>query len=385
MMKQNEPLNLEEKKEKIDESVEKNKVEEILNKLSIEEKIGQMLIISNSNTTMTDSLKNILEQTHPGGIIFFKENFTDYETTKNLIEEIEATSNIPYILSTDQEGGRVQRMSELKDKNITKIPSMGSLGKTNDLKLAYNTGKVIAEELQVFGINMDFAPVIDIIDTEDNKVIGNRSFGTNATLVSDMGIFLANGLKENGVIPVFKHFPGHGNTEVDSHYDLPLLSKTKEELLKGDLIPFQKAIDNGAEVIMIGHLAIPKITNDDTPASLSKILITDILKNEMNYQGLVITDALNMKAITNHYEPKEIYELAINAGVDILLMPKDPNDAINMIKESIKEGTIEEENINDSVRKILDLKYNKLSQKKLDSSYLGSEEHQKIVNQITTQ
>lgn len=378
MMKQNNGMV---KKEEQKEQEGNKSLDERIGELSLEEKIGQMLIISNSSTSMNESFKSLLEQIKPGGIIFFKENFTNYEKTKTLIEEIEKTSKIPYLLATDQEGGRVQRLSKLEDKNITLIPQMKELGKRENKKLAYNVGKVIAEELQVFGINMNFAPVIDVLSNSNNQVIGDRSFGTSKEIVSELGISLAKGLMDHGVIPVYKHFPGHGNTEVDSHYDLPLISKTKEELLENDLIPFQNAIQNGAEVIMIGHLAVPNISND-IPASLSKVLISDLLKQEMNYNGLVITDALNMKAITNRYEPKEIYEMAINAGVDLLLMPKDPLEAINKIKESIEKGTIKESQIDQSVKKILNLKLNKLSKEKLDPKFLGSDEHQQIINSI---
>lgn len=378
MMKQNNGMV---KKEEQKEQEGNKSLDERIGELSLEEKIGQMLIISNSSTSMNESFKSLLEQVKPGGIIFFKENFTNYEKTKTLIEEIEKTSKIPYLLATDQEGGRVQRLSKLEDKNITLIPQMKELGKRENKKLAYNVGKVIAEELQVFGINMNFAPVIDVLSNSNNQVIGDRSFGTSKEIVSELGISLAKGLMDHGVIPVYKHFPGHGNTEVDSHYDLPLISKTKEELLENDLIPFQNAIQNGAEVIMIGHLAVPNISND-IPASLSKVLISDLLKQEMNYNGLVITDALNMKAITNRYEPKEIYEMAINAGVDLLLMPKDPLEAMNKIKESIEKGTIKESQIDQSVKKILNLKLNKLSKEKLDPKFLGSDEHQQIINSI---
>ena len=171
-----------------------------------------------------------------------------------------------------------------------------------------------------------------------------------------MSTALAKGLSDNNIIPVYKHFPGHGNTTTDSHYELPIITKTKDELLKSDLIPFVNAIDNNAEIIMVGHLALPNITKDYTPASLSNIIITDILKNELGYQGIIITDALNMQAITKNYQEKETYELAINAGVDILLMPNNPKQAISLIKESINEGTITEENIDNSVYKILKLK-----------------------------
>lgn len=365
-----------------DKSKSKESVTYQLEDLTLEEKIGQMLIYFDHHSVMDFTLKEELETYKPGGFILFGDNFTNYSDTLNFIESIKSTAKIPLFISVDQEGGRVQRLKQLEDVPVTIIPSMLELGNTKNCLLAYGVGKVIAEELQVFGINMDFAPVLDIVESGNNTAIGTRSFGDDAILVSNMGISLAQGLQDNGVIAVYKHFPGHGSTIVDSHYDLPVLTKTKEELLTFDLLPFQNAIDNGAEVIMVGHLAVPSITGDNVPASLSKTVITDLLKNEMGYKGLVVTDALNMKALTQHYSEKEIYELAINAGVDLLLMPNSLSSAVTLIKESITEGTITEEQINRSVKKILDLKSQRLSTNKREKDLLGNALHQKIIDKV---
>ncbi len=358
------------------------KVDRKLKEMTLDEKIGQMLIISVSGTSMTSATKSTLTKYKPGGVILFAYNLGNYNTTIKFIDDMKTTTDIPLIVSIDQEGGKVQRLTAITGKSATNIPPMFSLGKINDTNLTYSVGQVIAEELRVFGFNMDFAPVLDVVTGENSAFIGNRSFGTTSKLVSDMGISFAKGLESKGVIPVYKHFPGHGSTTTDSHYDLPVLSKTKAELYDVDLIPFQNAIQNDAKVIMIGHLAIPNITGDKTPASLSKVLITDLLKKEMGYKGLVITDALNMGALTSNYSEKQIYEMAINAGVDILLMPKSPENAIKYIKQSIKEGKIKESQIDESVRKILMLKYTSLKTDKLSTSYLGSKEHQTIINKV---
>ncbi len=358
------------------------KVDNKLKQMTLDEKIGQMLIITFTGTSMNTNLKNDLTKYKPGGVILFANNLSNYNTSINLVKNIQSTGEIPLFISIDQEGGKVQRLTSITGKPATVIPPMYSVGKMNDTSLAYNIGAVIAEELRVFGINMDFAPDIDILTTDDSTVIGTRSFGTDPTLVSNMGIAVANGLKSKGVIPVYKHFPGHGSTTTDSHYDLPVLTKTKSQLYDFDLIPFQKAIKNGAQVIMIGHLAIPNITGDKTPASLSKKLITNILKNEMGYKGLVVTDALNMNAVSKNYTEKQIYEMAINAGVDILLMPKSASSAITYIKQSIKEGKIKESQINESVRKILTLKYSSLKTDFLSTNYLGSSAHKTVVNKV---
>lgn len=358
-------------------------VEEQLSEMTIEEKIGQMLIVSDTTTTLDEDLLNNLNTVKPGGFILFSDNIKSYEQTKKLIEDINSTSDIPMFISIDQEGGRVLRIKKLSDAKVTNIPSMYHLGLTKDTKLSYEVGKVVGEELRVFGINMNFAPVLDIYSNKENTVIGDRSFGTTSDLVSKMALSFAEGQESTGIISVYKHFPGHGNTSEDSHYTLPVITKTKEELMNLELKPFIEAINNGADVIMIGHLAVPSITKDDTPASLSKEIITDLLKNELGYNGLVITDALNMDALTNEYTEEEIYINAINAGVDILLMPDFDNETIEIITNAIANGTIAIEEIDNSVEKILELKYDKLFiENPYTKEYLGSTEHQEIISRI---
>lgn len=360
-----------------------DKIKEQLNEMSLEEKIGQMLIVSYRSTEADENLISILNDVKPGGFILFSENFESYEQTKKFVNDINATSKIPMFISVDQEGGTVQRLKQLTDHEVTVIPPMYELGLTNDEDLAYDVGRVMGEELRVFDINMDFAPVLDIYSNPNNTVIGTRAFGTTSDTVSKMALSFSKGLESTGIISVYKHFPGHGDTDEDSHYTLPVVTKTKEELLDLELKPFIEAIDEGADVIMIGHLAVPSITGDDTPASLSKEIITDLLKEELGFDGLVITDALNMAALTNDYTKKEIYIKAINAGVDILLMASPSKEAIQIIKEAVVNGDITEEQINTSVEKILRLKDEKLpKENKYTSDYLGSSEHKEIISKI---
>ena len=360
------------------------KVEKTLNDMTLDEKIGQMMIIYYRAASMDSTLKNALETVKPGGFILFAENMSSYDGTLKLIKEIKESAKIPMFMSIDEEGGSVQRLLKLQGKEFSNIPPMYDVGLKNDTELTYQVGKLLAEELKVFGINMDFAPVIDVYSNPDNKVIGTRSFGTTAELVSTHGQKLASGLLDNGVIPVYKHFPGHGNTATDSHYDLPLVNKTKEELMNLDLIPFVDAIKNDAKAIMIGHLAVPSLTGDNTPASLSKTIVTDFLKKELNYNGLIITDALDMGALTN-YSDEEICGKAVEAGVDILLMPKSSKKCLKSVQDAIKKGTVTEKQINESVKKILKLKYEYIEKdynNYLDVSYLNSKEHQEIINKI---
>ena len=354
-----------------------------MEQLTLEQKIAQMFIVSYQKESIDEQLESILSL-KPGGFILFKDNFTTYENTLQLIETIKNSADIPMWIAVDQEGGRVQRLTPTEQLQATLIPSMAVLGKTKDTRLAYEVGTVISEELRVFDVNMDFAPVLDVVEDPNNQVIGDRSFGSDPNIVADMGISLGKGLEDHHVLAVYKHFPGHGATITDSHYELPVITKSKEELYAVDLVPFQKAIDQGAKVMMIGHLAVPSLTGDDTPASLSKPVITDLLKTKMGFQGLVITDALNMKALTDHYTEKQIYEMAISAGVDILLMPSDLERAITYVKESIQEGIITEEQINQSVEKILKFKYQYMKEDSFSKDILNSEEHQKIVSKIST-
>lgn len=361
-----------------EEEEKDNKIDE----MSLEEKIGQLLIISYRKDDIKEKLPIILEEVKPGGFILFSENITTYDDTINLIKSIKNSNDIPLFIGIDEEGGNVQRLKNLKDYKTSDIPYMSYVKTIND---AYNLGKVIAEELRVFGINLDFAPVIDCNWDNPKSVIGKRAFEGDYTTVAKLGVSLAKGLKNNKVIPTYKHFPNHGATATDSHQDLPVINKTEEELLNNDLIPYQEAIKNNADMIMISHLALPKITKDYTPASLSYEIITNLLKKKLSFKGLVVTDALNMQALTKNYSEKEILIKAINAGADLLLMPEDPVNAVKIIKEAVNGGLISEERINESVEKILSLKDSTIKNnynEYLDVSYLNSSEHQDIINSI---
>lgn len=354
------------------------KVDYKLKNMTLDEKIAQMLVLYYTKDTVDDSLKKTLKTNAPGGFIIMSDNITTFDKTKKFIDDLKSNSEIPLIISIDQEGGIVQRLRDLQDVSATKIPSMYYLGETKDDNLAKEVGKVMAEELRTLGINVVYAPDSDIFSNENNKVIGKRSFGTDSDTVSKMSVALAKGLEENQIIATYKHFPGHGDTDVDSHSNLPVINKSYENIKNEELIPFVNAINNDAKLIMVGHLALPEITNDNTPATLSKKVVTDILKNDLGYKGLVITDALNMGALTKNYSYEEIYTKAIDAGVDLLLMPNGSKNAINIIKNKINE-----DRINESVKKILTFKYTYLDKDNtLDKSYLGSSEHQTIIDKI---
>lgn len=355
------------------------KVNYKLENMTLDEKIAQMLVVYYVGSNYDDTLKSVITEVKPGGFILMENNITTYENTLNLVKSMQKDSEIPMLITIDNEGGNVQRFTNISDLEVSDVPSMYNVGLKNDKTLAYNIGKLMALELRTIGVNVDFAPVLDVFSNPNNKVIGNRAFSSDANIVSTLGLSVGKGLEDNKVMACYKHFPGHGNTDVDSHYDMPVINKSLEELYDEELIPFKNAIDNGASMIMIGHINMPKISNDDKPASLSYEIVTNLLKNELNYKGLVITDALNMGALKNTYTDKEIYVHAINAGVDLLLMPNGSRNAIKYIKEAIDSNDVKVSQIDESVKKILTYKYKYLSDNYLDKSYLNSTEHQKIL------
>ena len=358
-------------------TIKKDKIDIMLENMSIEEKIAQMLIIEYDSDYVDDNLKSFLNSTPPGGFILMKENITTFDKTRQFVSDLKENSRVPLIISIDEEGGSVQRLKYLMDARVSDIPFMYNVGLTNNYDLAYNIGEIIAEEVRTIGVNVDFAPVIDFYSNPNNTVIGKRSFGSDVEIVSNMAVCFTKGLEDNGVIGVYKHFPGHGDTDIDSHESLPIINKSLDDLKAFELVPFKSAVKAGAKMIMVGHIAIPEVTSDNTPASLSKEVI-DILKNDLNYNGLIVTDALNMGAINDNYSNEEAYIKAIEAGNDLLLIPNDGINTINIIKDKVSL-----DRINESARKILKFKYDYLDKDNfLDKSYLGSEEHAKIISQI---
>ena len=364
---------------------EKLSIEEKVNykmdNLSIDEKIAQMLIVYYIGDEYDENLSNIIKEVKPGGFILMSDNITTYDRTLNFVKGMQNDSDIPMIISTDEEGGSVQRIKGIRDISVTDIPYMYYLGQTKNKNLAYKVGEIIANELRTIGVNLTYAPVMDIYSNPNNTVIGKRSFGSDPNTVYDMATSLKNGIEDNLVNTCIKHFPGHGDTETDSHFEIPIINKTLVELENSDLLPFIKSI-NDTNMIMVGHIALPKITNSSIPASLSKEIVTDLLKNKYNYKGLVITDALNMRSLTDNYSDKEIYTMAINAGVDLLLMPNGSKNAIKYIKEAIDDEEIDINTINESVRKILTYKYSNIKENYLDKSYLNKSEYSNVLNQI---
>ena len=361
----------------------KNKYQDKLNSMTLDEKIAQMLIIYSKSNYYDDELNDVITNVKPGGFIVMSDNITTFDNTYALIKSMQDNSEIPMIIGIDYEGGSVNRLQLLKDTDVSYIPDMYYLGLTDDDSLAYETGKIMAMQLRTLGVNLDFAPVVDIYSNINNDVIGLRSFGSDKKLVAKMALSLKRGMEDNGVNTCLKHFPGHGDTDADSHYELPILNKSYNELNNLELYPYKKAFLSDTKMVMIGHIALPKVTNDKVPASLSKKIISGVLRDDMGFDGIVITDALNMKALTDYYSDKEIYEMAINAGVDILLMPNGDKKVVETIKQSINEGIIDEKLINKAVLKILKYKDENIKENTLDKSYLNKDSYDDTLSLIS--
>ena len=325
-----------------------------LENLTLEEKVGQMLCFAFHGTEYNEQLEKQIKELHVGGVILFARNITSNDQVKKLNDDIQKNAQIPLFIGTDQEGGMVLRITE----GITPFPgamSFAASGRSN-----YNVCKYVGNDLKHLGFNMAFAPCADVNNNPYNPVINSRSYSDDPKVVSKYVTDSFKGFQDSLVIPTAKHFPGHGDTSVDSHVSLPTVDKTLEQLENLEFVPFKDAVDNGIDGIMASHVLYPAI-DDIYPASLSKKIITGILKEKMGFEGLIVTDSLTMGAINDNYSKGEIVELAANAGIDILIFcgKADINDQREIFNEfvtRVKDGRISIDRVNESVKKILDYK-----------------------------
>ena len=343
-------------------------IQQKLDNMTLDEKIGQMITIGIDGYSVDDTAKQLITDKKVGGVILFKNNINDSNQLLQLINDIKginSTNKIPIFISVDQEGGRVNRLpSEIKS-----LPSNEIIGNKNDNKLAYDIGKNIGYALGSFGFNMDFAPVLDVNSNPNNTVIGDRSFSNDKDKVASLGASEINGFKDSNIISVAKHFPGHGYTSIDSHYALPIINKTLDELKSVEFVPFKKSIEEKVPAIMVSHILMPQI-DANNPASMSKTIITDILRKDLKFDGLIVTDDMTMGAVTNELDITTACINSINAGADLLLVCHGYDNEINVInaiKDAVNNGIISIDTINSSVYKILSLKENyKITDEKIE-------------------
>ena len=315
-------------------------ISNIVNSMSESELVGQLIHITIPGTVPNDEVKQEMDSILPGGVILFGKNFgkvaDTIALTKGLQEFSKANKLPPLFISTDQEGGRVRRVQD----GVTQFPGAMALGQTKNPALSELVGFVTGYELKKVGINLVLAPILDVNNNPLNPVINTRSFGSNLETVNRTAIYYELGGRKSGILTTVKHFPGHGDTTVDSHLGLPIIQKTLEELEKLELVPFQKAIENGADSVMTAHILYPKI-DPKYPATLSKIFLTDILRKKLGFQGLISTDAMEMHAISKNYEKDQPATLSLLAGSDIILLTSYGESARKIkaeVLKSYKEG-----------------------------------------------
>lgn len=341
-------------------------VEHLLKNMTLEEKIYQMFFVKPETivnieevTTAGEEMQNALKEYPVGGIIYFAENIKTPEQTRALIENTQSYSAIPLFIGVDEEGGDISRVGNNPNMGTTNVGSMKSIAESGTPEKAYEAGCIMGEDLKQLGFNVDFAPVADVLIDERNSEIGDRAFGKDPELVAVMVGELVQGLESTGVSSVVKHFPGHGSAKMNSHIGYSESVRTLTELRENEFIPFKEGIDAGADFILVSHMTLVNATDEKVPASLSNEVVSEWLKGELRYNGIVMTDALRMGVISQSYSSGEAAVMAIKAGNDMILMPEDVYSAFLAVYNEVKTGGIDETKIDDSVRKILFLKKEK--------------------------
>ena len=328
-------------------------VDSVFNTLSEDERIAQLLMVSaysNKDKNHTDKIERLIKDYKIGGLMFLQGGPVRQAKLTNTYQSISKT---PLMIALDAEWGISMRLD-----SALRFPWQMTLGSIQKEELIYKMGKEIARQCKLIGVNINFAPVVDVNFNPENPIIGNRSFGENPIRVGELAVQYMLGMQDNGVLACAKHFPGHGDTDTDSHKDLPIINHNKERLDSVEILPFKMLIDSGLGSVMVAHLYIPDLDNTkDQAVSLSPRVINDLLKDELAFEGLVITDALNMKGVSKYYEPGIVDVKALLAGNDVLLFCEDVPEAINQIKLSISNGKITQLEIDNRCKKILKNKY----------------------------
>ena len=357
-----------------------DEVEAQLQKMTLREKVGQMFYVrpecldttihfnlpSGIDESADDireiklqavnaTMKGVNEKYPVGGIILYAHNIKDEAQLARFIPEIRALKGSP-LLCIDEEGGRVARIANNDNFNEKKYESMGAIGATGDPQNAYECGNTIGTYLRRYGFDIDFAPVADVNTNPENIVIGQRAFSDDPAVAAPMVTNYLQGLKDAGVTGCIKHFPGHGDTKSDTHYGYAQSMKTWDEMLGCEMTTFKAGIAWGCQLIMTAHIAAPNVTGSDVPSTMSPVILQDKLRGELGYQNIIITDAMEMGAITQQYNCAEATVGCIQAGVDIVLGPQNFVQAFDAVIAAVNNGTITEERINQSVRRILKLK-----------------------------
>ena len=336
----------------------------LLDTMTDEEKLWQLFFVTpeaitnvNTATVAGEATKKALAQYPVGGIVYFAKNLEGREQTVALLENTQAYAKIPLFLGVDEEGGTVSRVGSNPEMGVPSVGDMRSLGKQQDPAAVYAAGQDIGGGLHALGFNLDFAPVADVAQGADS-VIGSRSFGSDPELCASLAGVIVKSLRAEGIVSCLKHFPGYGSATVDDHNGTSIVEKTLSELEGCDLVPFQSIIASEGSVpfVMVSHLSYPNVTGSDTPADLSASIVTDILRDKLDYQNVIITDSHSMASITDHYSAGDAVVKALAAGCDMILMPSDLQAAFDAVKAAVADGTLSQARIDESVLRILTVK-----------------------------
>lgn len=339
-------------------------IDDVLGTMTLEEKVSQLFFVTPEALTQTEAVTQATDvtktaiETYPvGGIILFAQNIVDGQQVKTMLDQMQSYSKYPLFLGVDEEGGPlVARVANSGTIQVPSLPNMQEIGNTGDSGQAYDAGKTIGAYLRDLGFNVDFAPVADVNSNPANPVIGVRSFGSDPNLVAQMVSREVEGMQEQGVCSVLKHFPGHGDTGQDSHAEAAVTYKTIEELRNVEFLPFQAGISAGAAMVMTGHISAPSVTGGNLPATLSEQMINGYLRGELGFKGIVVTDSMSMGAIVNYYDSAQAAVMVIKAGGDMILMPQNFIAARQAVIDAVNRQEITEERLNESVRRIFRVK-----------------------------
>lgn len=353
---------VEQEPEQTQEELFDEMLEGMIAEMSLEDKVAGLFVITpealtgqGSVTKAGDGTKAALEQYPVGGLIYFKQNITGDKQVREMLANTVSYSKYPLFLAIDEEGGDVARVQA--GLGLEKTMTAQDLGFADDPTQVFDTYKKIGTYLADYGFNVDFAPVSDVLTNPDNYAIGNRSFSDNAEVAARLVPEAVKGLQSVGIASCLKHWPGQGEVDADTHEGIASTQMTKSDMEQCEFIPFKAGVEAGVQMIMVGHFSAPEITGDNTPCSLSKDVITGILREEWEYDGVIITDAMNMGAISEYYGSDEAAIKALKAGCDMILMPEDFTLAIDGVVEAVKNGTIDEQRINDSLKRVYRIKY----------------------------
>lgn len=350
------------KTEDLDEATLEGMAKDITEEMSLKNKLGQLFMVSvysldeedsKNQTKITSHMKKTLKKYPVGGVVLFSKNMKDAKQTKQLISDLQEASYVPLFVAVDEEGGSVSRAASNPKMNVTKYPSAKIIGETYEEDNIEAMGRNQSKELKALGFNMNLAPVADVLTNENNTEVGDRSFGKNAKKVSNIVSILVKNMQKQQISAVLKHFPGSGDTWGDTHLGSMETKQNIQRLRKTEFQPFEAGIKAKVDAIMVSHLMLSSVTDEKEPSSLSTRVISDILREELEYDGMIMTDAMNMKSITENYSAGDAAVKAIQAGNDIIVMPQDLGEAYEAVKGALKKGTLKESRIDESVERII--------------------------------